>query len=90
MQELDPRQRGPVEWRAATLGKFLVALSESMELDFDRPSVKRRRLGVLYIVSDVLHHVVARQRNSWFAEVWGVHLPAMVATASTLKSVPSI
>ncbi|POR31048.1 Calcium homeostasis endoplasmic reticulum protein [Tolypocladium paradoxum] len=74
--------------RAATLGKFLVALSESMELDFDRPSVKRRRLGVLYIVSDVLHHVVVRQRNGWFAEVWGVHLPSMVATASTFEKCP--
>ncbi|PNY26159.1 Calcium homeostasis endoplasmic reticulum protein [Tolypocladium capitatum] len=74
--------------RAAALGKFLVALSESMELDFDRPSVKRRRLGVLYVVSDVLHHVVVRQRHGWFAEIWDVHLPSMVVTASTFEKCP--
>ncbi|KJZ80424.1 hypothetical protein HIM_00274 [Hirsutella minnesotensis 3608] len=73
--------------RAATLGRYLVALSESMELDYDRPSVKRRRLHALYLVSDVLHHV-ARQGNRDFARAWDAHLPAMVATTSTFEKCP--
>ncbi|UNI19664.1 hypothetical protein JDV02_005837 [Purpureocillium takamizusanense] len=53
-----------------------------MEDDFDRPSVRRRRLHVLYIVSDVLHHVVVRQGNTGFAALWGAQLPDMVMAAS--------
>ncbi|KAM4066487.1 RNA polymerase II-binding domain-containing protein [Hirsutella rhossiliensis] len=74
--------------RAATLGKYLVALSESMDIDFDRPSVMRRRLHVLFIASDVLHHVITRQRNDELARSWDSHLPAMVATASTFEKCP--
>ncbi|PHH87309.1 hypothetical protein CDD83_9036 [Cordyceps sp. RAO-2017] len=74
--------------RNATLGKYLVALSESMETDFDRPSVRRRRLHVLYVASDVLHHVVTRQGLRDFSRAWEAHLPAVVAAASTFEKYP--
>ncbi|KAJ6440013.1 uricase [Purpureocillium lavendulum] len=74
--------------RTTALGKFLVALSESMEEDFDRPSVRKRRLHVLYIVSDVLHHVVVRQGNLGFGALWAVHLPDMVTAASFFDKSP--
>lgn len=74
--------------RVATLGKYLVALAESMDTDFDRPSVKRRRLHVLLIASDVIHHSVTRQRGHELIRSWDSHLPAMVATASTFEKCP--
>ncbi|KAF4589616.1 Calcium homeostasis endoplasmic reticulum protein [Ophiocordyceps camponoti-floridani] len=78
----------PSDERAFALGRYLVALSESMEKDFDRPSVRRRRLHVLYIASDVLHHAVICRDDQHLSRAWEGHLPAMIATASTFEKYP--
>lgn len=66
----------------------MAALCEGMEQDFDRPSVKRRRLHVLYIVSDVLHHVTVRLGNPGFGALWAGQLPDMVTAASFFSRSP--
>ncbi|RCI11217.1 hypothetical protein L249_7646 [Ophiocordyceps polyrhachis-furcata BCC 54312] len=78
----------PSKGRASTLGKYLVALAESMEKDFDRPSVRRRRLHVLFIANDVLHHTVVGRGDQHLVQAWEAHLPAMIATASTFEKCP--
>ncbi|RDA87610.1 hypothetical protein CP532_3954 [Ophiocordyceps camponoti-leonardi (nom. inval.)] len=78
----------PSKGRASTLGKYLVALAESMEKDFDRPSVRRRRLHALYIANDVLHHTVVGRGDQHLVEAWEAHLPPMIATASTFEKCP--
>ncbi|PHH73521.1 hypothetical protein CDD82_5400 [Ophiocordyceps australis] len=75
--------------RTTLLGKYLVALSESLDTDFDRPSVKKRRLRLLYIVNDVLHHAIVKLDNQKLVPALEPHLPAMIAAASTFERSPS-
>jgi len=53
-----------------------------------KPSLRRRRLHALYIVSDVLHHVAVKLRDDGFAETLGEHVPALVACAAEFDNCP--
>ncbi|CAM1507934.1 Fc.00g047820.m01.CDS01 [Cosmosporella sp. VM-42] len=75
--------------RTAALAKFLVALSKSFgPSDGEKPSVKRRRLHVLYVVNDVLHHVVRRNGDGRFATAWESALPGLIASAAAFENCP--
>ncbi|KAF7563373.1 hypothetical protein G7046_g751 [Stylonectria norvegica] len=74
--------------RTAALAKFLAALSKNFQDDGERPSVKRRRLHVLYVLSDVLHHVVKRNGNATFATAWDGVLPELMANAAAFVNCP--
>ncbi|ODA79165.1 hypothetical protein RJ55_04757 [Drechmeria coniospora] len=78
----------PSNGRTTLLAKFLAALSDSMDRDVKRPSVKKRRLHILYIVNDVLHHVVVRQGNRAFGIAWSAQLPAMITAAAFFDNCP--
>ncbi|KAG6077820.1 hypothetical protein E4U16_001999 [Claviceps sp. LM84 group G4] len=72
--------------RVTALGKYLVALSKAQVdngTDAIRPSTKRRRLHVLYLVNDVLHH----HRNE-LSSTWEPFLPALFASASSYDNCP--
>ena len=43
---------------------------------------------MLYIVNDVLHHVVERKRDGKFATTWEAALPSLIATASAFENCP--
>ncbi|OAA41658.1 hypothetical protein NOR_05166 [Metarhizium rileyi] len=75
--------------RSAALAKYLVALSKAQVEDAarPRPSTKRRRLHVLYIVNDVLHHV-ARRGNRDFNATVAPYLPPMISSAASFDKCP--
>ncbi|KAI9149543.1 hypothetical protein HJFPF1_11597 [Paramyrothecium foliicola] len=74
--------------RTAALGKFLVALSKSFVDDGQRPSAKRKRLHVLYVLNDVLFHVVVRQENAGFPVSLEPFLPSLVASVGAFDKCP--
>ncbi|KAH8176996.1 RNA polymerase II-binding domain-containing protein [Sarocladium implicatum] len=75
--------------RAGALGKYLVALSKSLETqDGSKPSAKRRRLHLLYILSDALHHTVNTKDDHTLEESLQTSLPSLVAYASAFKDSP--
>ncbi|KAM5344844.1 hypothetical protein ACJ41O_010706 [Fusarium nematophilum] len=78
----------PSAARAAALAKYLGALSRSLQDDGERPSVKRKRLHVLYVVSDVLYHVVEKRGDREIATAWEGVLPSLVATAAAFDNCP--
>ncbi|TLD08843.1 uncharacterized protein PgNI_06895 [Pyricularia grisea] len=84
--------------RTAALGKYLVALVDSLSTSTStssdsstaakKPSIRRRRLHVLYIINDVLHHTRKRQDDDTF--VCGIEpsLPALLKTAASFPNAP--
>lgn len=79
----------PSNARATALGKYLVALSKSLEgQDASKPSAKRKRLHLLYIISDVLHHTVAKQHDRNLESALQSHLPGLVANAAAFQNSP--
>ncbi|EHA47460.1 hypothetical protein MGG_04021 [Pyricularia oryzae 70-15] len=84
--------------RAAALGKYLVALVDSLSTSTStasdasiatkKPSTKRRRLHVLYIINDVLHHTRKRQNEDSF--VCGIEpsLPTLFKSAASFTHAP--
>ncbi|KAG8424931.1 hypothetical protein J3458_001685 [Metarhizium acridum] len=75
--------------RSTALAKYLVALSNAQVDDatHPRPSTKRRRLHVLYIVNDVLHHA-ARQGNQDFRATVEAYLPPLISAAASFEKCP--
>ncbi|KAH6987903.1 hypothetical protein BKA56DRAFT_669502 [Ilyonectria sp. MPI-CAGE-AT-0026] len=78
----------PSPARVVALVKYLAALSKNLQDDGEKPSVKRRRLHVLYVVNDVLHHVVKRKGDAKFATVWDAGLPSLIASAAAFDNCP--
>ncbi|KAJ2969153.1 hypothetical protein NQ176_g8820 [Zarea fungicola] len=79
--------------RSANLAKYLAALSKSFVTSdstatSSRPSVKRKRLHILYLISDTLHHTVARTNNRVCADAWAIHLITLVALAASFDRCP--
>ncbi|KZZ98647.1 hypothetical protein AAL_03165 [Moelleriella libera RCEF 2490] len=77
--------------RTTSLAKYLVALSKSQTDDSarSRPSGKRRRLHILYLVNDVLHHVVQKQVNQReFSAAWDPYLPSLFSCAASFDNCP--
>ncbi|RFU72334.1 hypothetical protein TARUN_9928 [Trichoderma arundinaceum] len=80
----------PSTARCTALGKFWAVLSKNLAVENDgkRPSTKRRRLHLLYVVNDVLFHEVIRQSNGKLGEAWAGALPAMVGNAAAFDNCP--
>ncbi|KAF4947033.1 hypothetical protein FSARC_14051 [Fusarium sarcochroum] len=78
----------PSAARTAALAKYLSALSNSLQDDGSRPSLKRRRLHLLYVINDVLYHVVTRNGDAMFATAWDSVLPGLVANAAAFDNCP--
>ncbi|KAJ6783299.1 hypothetical protein PWT90_11167 [Aphanocladium album] len=76
--------------RCANLAKYLVALSRSAQTDAAaaaRPSLKRKRLHILYLLSDALHHD-ARSGSRICADAWAPHLVTLMAAAASFDKCP--
>ncbi|KAH8710355.1 hypothetical protein HC256_007196 [Beauveria bassiana] len=74
--------------RCANLAKYLAALSRGFSTDSaPRPSLKRKRMHILYILSDALHHA-ARMNNRVCADAWAAHLVTLVAAAASFDKCP--
>ncbi|KAI6762734.1 hypothetical protein HG530_008714 [Fusarium avenaceum] len=78
----------PSTARTAALAKYLGVLSKNLPDDGSRPSLKRRRLHLLYVVNDVLYHVVTRNGNIMFATAWDNVLPGLIASAASFDNCP--
>ncbi|KAI1768691.1 hypothetical protein GGR53DRAFT_476604 [Hypoxylon sp. FL1150] len=80
--------------RITALGKYLTALANSYVLDVAatrqarETSTKRKRLHILYILSDVLHHTHVRDRNTSFAEKIEPVLSALIQAAAAFPNAP--
>ncbi|KAI1371550.1 hypothetical protein F4677DRAFT_435531 [Hypoxylon crocopeplum] len=80
--------------RIAALCKYLTTLANSFSLDIAasrqarEPSAKRKRLHILYILSDVLHHVHIRDGNASFAERLEPAVPELVRVAAAFPNCP--
>ncbi|KAK1982683.1 hypothetical protein LZ30DRAFT_716617 [Colletotrichum cereale] len=75
--------------RVVALGKYLAALSNSL-LDEakTKPSTRRRRLHILYILNDVLHHAVIRDRDARFATDLESSLTTLLYGAAKFRNCP--
>lgn len=79
--------------RTAAFGKYLVAFANSQAGDpksgpATKPSVKRRRLHLLYVLNDLLFHVKHRSHNqTLFADI-KPHLPALLKSAAGFADAP--
>ncbi|GAB1314937.1 hypothetical protein MFIFM68171_05147 [Madurella fahalii] len=88
----------PSSARIAPFCKYLAALAKSFGREKDAvavqskggrvPSAKRRRLHVLYILSDILYHVKYRNRDESFAQKLEPTLPALVRSAASFRNCP--
>ncbi|PTB69454.1 hypothetical protein BBK36DRAFT_150103 [Trichoderma citrinoviride] len=80
----------PSTARCTALGKYWAVLSKNLvvEADGKRPSAKRRRLHLLYIVNDVLHHQTVRQGSRKVGEAWAGVLPSMMGNAAAFDNCP--
>ncbi|KAL2257062.1 hypothetical protein VTK26DRAFT_719 [Humicola hyalothermophila] len=88
----------PSSARVAPFCKYLVALSKSFGSEKGDaafaskggrvPSAKRRRLHVLYILSDILYHVKYRNHDVAFAQKLEPVLPALVRSAASFNNCP--
>ncbi|TLS27295.1 hypothetical protein PpBr36_04499 [Pyricularia pennisetigena] len=84
--------------RMAALGKYLVALVDSLSTSTPiasdastvakKPSIKRQRLHVLYIINDVLHHTRKRQHDDTFVCVIEPSLSALFKSAASFPNAP--
>ncbi|KAF5723240.1 hypothetical protein FMUND_2091 [Fusarium mundagurra] len=78
----------PSAARTTALTKYFNALSKSLQDDGSRPSLKRRRLHLLYVLNDVLYHAVTRNEDFKFAIAWEPVLPGMIASAAAFDNCP--
>ncbi|KAF5571250.1 hypothetical protein FPHYL_562 [Fusarium phyllophilum] len=78
----------PSAARTTALAKYFNALSKSLQDDGSRPSLKRRRLHLLYVLNDVLYHSVTRNDDFKFATSWEPVLPGMIASAAAFDNCP--
>ncbi|KAF5974901.1 hypothetical protein FCOIX_7995, partial [Fusarium coicis] len=78
----------PSAARTTALAKYFNALSKSLQDDGSRPSPKRRRLHLLYVLNDVLYHAVTRNDDFKFATAWEPVLPGMIASAAAFDNCP--
>ncbi|KAI7766143.1 hypothetical protein LZL87_001256 [Fusarium oxysporum] len=78
----------PSAARTTALAKYFNALSKSLQDDGSRPSIKRRRLHLLYVLNDVLYHAVTRNDDFKFATAWEPVLPGMIASAAAFDNCP--
>ncbi|KAI8714732.1 CID domain-containing protein [Fusarium sp. LHS14.1] len=78
----------PSAARIAALAKYLSILSKSLQDDGSRPSLKRKRLHLLYILNDVFYHVVRRKSDGKFVTLWDGVLPGLVASAAAFDNCP--
>ncbi|CAG7557980.1 unnamed protein product [Fusarium equiseti] len=78
----------PSTARTTALAKYLGALSKSLQDDGSRPSLKRRRLHLLYVLNDVFHHFVTRKGDVEFATLWENILPSLIASAAAFNNCP--
>ncbi|KAK8110494.1 uncharacterized protein PG998_006951 [Apiospora kogelbergensis] len=81
--------------RVAALGKYLMALSKSFTADVAtsraarETSSRRKRLHVLYVLSDIIHHVTIRQRQDDFASGLEPFIPGLVEAAAGYSNSPN-
>ncbi|GJC93421.1 hypothetical protein ColKHC_02247 [Colletotrichum higginsianum] len=79
----------PSAARVAALGKYLAALSNSFSDEArTKPSTRRRRLHVLYILNDVLYHVIVRDRDARFATELEASLTPLLHGAARFRNCP--
>lgn len=78
----------PSTARTNALAKYLGTLSKSLQDDGSRPSLKRRRLHLLYVINDVFHHVIVRKGDVEFATLWDNVLPSLIASAAAFNNCP--
>ena len=78
--------------RVDTLCRYLVQLSRSFgnenKQQARKPSAKRKRLHILYLLNDVLHHTLVRNKDVELVESWAACLPALVASTAAFESCP--
>ncbi|ETS80294.1 hypothetical protein PFICI_07823 [Pestalotiopsis fici W106-1] len=80
--------------RIAALGKYLTALASSFNVDLAasrkarEPSSKRKRLHILFLLSDVLYHVCVKQREGSFSTQLESFLPSLVQSAAAFANCP--
>ncbi len=74
--------------RCANLAKYLATLSRGFPTDTTtRPSLKRKRLHILYLFSDTLHHAT-RTGNRVCANAWAPPLVTLMAAAASFDRCP--
>ncbi|KKA28611.1 hypothetical protein TD95_005108 [Thielaviopsis punctulata] len=84
----------PSATRTAALGRFLSAFVDSLtELSTPttqkpRLRARRKRLHVLYILNDVLHHVASHARDSGFVDAIDASLGPLFASAALVERSP--
>ncbi|TDZ40048.1 Calcium homeostasis endoplasmic reticulum protein [Colletotrichum spinosum] len=82
----------PSPARVAALGKYLAALSNSFPSDEPskktKPSTRRKRLHVLYIINDVLYHTRVRDQDALFATEVQPSLTPLFDGAASFRNCP--
>ncbi|KUI52645.1 hypothetical protein VP1G_00137 [Cytospora mali] len=88
----------PSPARVAALGRYLVAFANSPGLQQQQPlggtrkgsgpSVKRKRLHILYVLNDVIFHLKFRTQNQSFLDEIESHLPALFKSAAAFTNAP--
>ncbi|KAF9881107.1 hypothetical protein CkaCkLH20_01257 [Colletotrichum karsti] len=85
----------PSPARVAALGKYLAALSKSFPSGGDnssakktKPSSRRKRLHVLYILNDVLYHAVVRDRDARLTTELQPSLTPLFHSAASFHNCP--
>ncbi|KAK1599461.1 uncharacterized protein LY79DRAFT_622128 [Colletotrichum navitas] len=75
--------------RVAALGKYLSALSNSLPDEAKtKPSTRRRRLHILYILNDVLYHAVVRDQVARIATDLEASLTTLLHGAAKFRNCP--
>ncbi|KAJ4389412.1 hypothetical protein N0V93_006880 [Gnomoniopsis smithogilvyi] len=79
--------------RTAAFGKYLVAFANSQSGEAksgtaSKPSVKRRRLHLLYVLNDLLFHVKHRTHSQTLFTDIEPHLPALFKAAAAFADAP--
>lgn len=81
--------------RTPPLAKYLLAYANSFNAQQSgdaqkgaRPSTKRRRLHLLYILNDVFHDVKSRTRNEAFLSDFEPHLSSLFRSAASFENAP--
>ncbi|KAK2019793.1 hypothetical protein LZ32DRAFT_624449 [Colletotrichum eremochloae] len=75
--------------RVAALGKYLSALSNSLPDEAKtKPSTRRRRLHILYILNDVLYHAIVRDRDARLATDLEASLTVLLHAAAKFPKCP--
>ncbi|KAK2777765.1 hypothetical protein CKAH01_11962 [Colletotrichum kahawae] len=79
----------PSPARVAALGKYLAALSKSFPGENKtKPSSRRKRLHILYVLNDVLYHAVVRERDARLATELQPSLPPLFHAAASFRNCP--